>query len=75
MVRPTRFLVVTIEDIVGALYGRKVTKRAACDVYFVGILRDASCGAVNEWPTHEPAGRLPEEACLRDGCPEELPQL
>jgi hypothetical protein len=75
MVRPTRSLVVTFEDIVGALCGRKMTKRTAADVYFVGIFRVASCEAANEWPTREPTGRLPEDACLPGGCDEVLPQL
>jgi len=75
MVRPTRSLVVTIRDIVGALRGRKMTKRAAHNVYFVGTFGVAFCGAANEWPTREPTGRLPEEAWLAGGCVEELPQL
>jgi len=64
-----------MRDIVGALHGRKMTNRAAYDVYFVGIFGAASCGAANEWPTREPAGRLPEAACLPGGCVEALPQL
>jgi len=52
-----------------------MTKSAPLDVYFVSIRGIASCGAVNEWPTREPVGRLPEEACLPDGGAEELPQL
>jgi len=75
MVRPTRSLVVTMRDIVGALDRCKLTKSAALDVYFVGILGIASCEAANEWPTREPAVRLPEEACLSGGCAEELPLL
>jgi hypothetical protein len=62
MVRPTRSLVVTIRDIVGALCGRKMTKGAAHNVYFVGTFGVAFCGAANEWPTRELTGRLPEEA-------------
>ena len=49
-----------------------MTKSAPLDVYFVSTRGVASCGAVNEWPTREPVGRLPEEACLPDGCVEEL---
>jgi hypothetical protein len=75
MVRPTRSLVVTIRDIVGALRGRKMTKRAARRVYFVGISRGAFCEAANEWPMRERAGRLLEEGNLLGGCAEGLPQL
>jgi hypothetical protein len=48
MVRPTRSLVVTILDIVGALCGRKMTKGAAGNVYFIGVFSNASCEAANE---------------------------
>jgi len=41
----------------------------------VGIFGVASFGAANEWPTREPAGRLPEVACLSGGRAEGLPQL
>ena len=75
MVRPTRSLVVTIPDIVGALRGRKMTKRTAQNVYFVGISGAASCKSANEWPTRELAGRLLEDVCLRGGCAKRLPQL
>jgi hypothetical protein len=64
-----------MRDIVGALGRCKLTKSAALAVYFVGIVGDASCEAANEWPTREPAVRLPEQVCLSGGYPEELPQL
>ena len=45
MVRPTRSLVVTIRDIVGAVDGCKMTKRAPPVVQIVGIFALAFCEA------------------------------
>jgi len=52
-----------------------LTKSAALDVYFVGTFGIASCEAVNEWPTREPARRLLAEVGPPNGRAEALPQL